>query len=106
MILLQTIGSVDMPGKGQRKMPAPRAYLAVIVAWSVLNILVDVGMERAARLIGWALVITGMIVGPFGQRVINLFNAVSPVTAITPQSSSAATSNIPSIASAPFHQNG
>lgn len=97
MVTLQTVGSVDMPGKGARKMPAPRAYLAVIVAWSVLSLLADAGMERAARLVGWALVITGLVVGPFGQRVMSLLNvAAPPVTPPIPTT----------IAQAPFHTNG
>lgn len=81
MVLLQTLGSVDAPGKGNRKMPAPRVYLAVVVTWAVLQILADTGRERAASVVGWAMVIAGITVGPFGQRVINLINSTVNLTA-------------------------
>lgn len=74
MIVLQTIGSVDMPGKGQRKLPSPRAYLAVIIAWSVLQLAVDTGYDRAASAVGWVIVLAGMVLGPFGKLMVNLFN--------------------------------
>lgn len=87
MILLQTIGSVDMPGRGPRKMPSPRTYGAVIVAWGILQLVADAGGERAgraAKAVGWVIVLTGMAVGPFGKVVTNLFtsvaNAVAPAT--------------------------
>lgn len=87
MVILQTIGSVDMPGRGARKMPSPRSYGAIIVAWGVLQLVADAGGEkagRAAKSIGWVIVLTGMAVGPFGKVVTNLFtsvaNSVAPPT--------------------------
>lgn len=87
MVILQTIGSVDMPGRGPRKMPSPRSYGAIIVAWGVLQLVADAGGERAgraARAIGWVIVLTGLAVGPFGKVVTNLFssvaNSVAPAT--------------------------
>lgn len=76
MMALQTIGSVDMPGQGDRKMPAPRSYLAIILAWMVLQLGSDAGYERAASVTGWIIVLTGMVTGPFGGKVISLFNNV------------------------------
>lgn len=87
MIILQTIGSVDMPGRGPRKMPSPRSYGAIIVAWGVLQLVADAGGERAGRAaksVGWVIVLTGMVLGPFGKVVMNLFtsvaNSVAPAT--------------------------
>lgn len=77
MVLLQTMGSVDMPGKGPRKMPAPRAYMAVIVTWGILQLAADAGYGRAAKVVGWVLVLTGLVIGPFGGRLSNLFNTVA-----------------------------
>lgn len=79
MVVVQTIGSVDMPGKGARKMPSPRQYIAIVVTWLVLMFIAGIndGTARATRAIGWALVATGMFVGPFGKRVISLFNSIA-----------------------------
>lgn len=78
MLLLQTVGSVDMPGHGGRKLPAPRAYMAIIIAWGVLQLIADSGRERAAATVGWILLLTGAVVGPFGSKIVGLFNAVAP----------------------------
>jgi hypothetical protein len=79
MVLLQTIGSVDMPGKGPRKMPSPRSYVAIIVTWGVLQIVSDISdrAARAAKSMAWVIVLVGMVVGPFGKSVTDLFNAVA-----------------------------
>lgn len=80
MVILQTISSVDMPGRGPRKMPSPRSYGAIIVAWGVLQLVADAGGERAgraARIIGWVIVLTGLAVGPFGKVVTSLFTSVA-----------------------------
>lgn len=80
MIVLQTLGSVDMPGRGPRKMPAPRAYAAIIVTWGVLQLVADMGGERAgraAKAMAWVIVLAGMVVGPFGSLVTNLLNSVA-----------------------------
>lgn len=80
MIILQTMGSVDMPGKGPRKMPAPRAYAAIIVTWGVLQLAADMGGERAgraAKAMAWVIVLAGMVIGPFGNTVSNLLNSVA-----------------------------
>lgn len=79
MILVQTIGSIDMPGYGQRKLPSPRQYVAIIVAWVVLMLVAGIGQQarRAATSVGWLLVLTGFVVGPFGKRVVSLFSSIS-----------------------------
>jgi hypothetical protein len=84
MVILQTIGSVDMPGRGPRKMPSPRSYGAIIVTWGVLQLVADMGRDRIASTIGWVIVLTGMVLGPFGKIVTTLFtsiaNALAPTT--------------------------
>ena len=92
MVALQTIGSVDMPGKGDRKMPAPRSYLAIIVAWAVLQLASDTGYARPASVTGWVIVLAGMVTGPFGGKVVNLMNSVVSIVA-PPQATAAATTN-------------
>lgn len=79
MILVQTIGSVDMPGYGARKLPSPRQYLAIVVAWMVLFLAAGIGQQarRAAASLAWLLVVTGMVIGPFGKRLIALFGTIA-----------------------------
>lgn len=81
MVALQTIGSVDMPGSGDRKMPAPRSYLAIIIAWLVLQLGSDAGYGRATSAVGWVIVLAGMVTGPFGTKVTNLFSNVVNIVA-------------------------
>lgn len=77
MVFLQTMGSFDMPGHGDRKMPAPRAYVAIIITWIGLNILSSTGRERAANVAGWVMVLTGLVAGPFGKKLGDFFKNVA-----------------------------
>lgn len=79
MLGIQTIGSVDMPGKGARKMPSPRQYVAIFVTWIVLQFVsgIGAGAERAAAAMGWLVVLAGMVVGPFGKRAIDFLNNIA-----------------------------
>lgn len=77
MVVAQTIGSVDLPGSGPRKMPAPGVYVPVLVVWSVLQLVADAGFERGARIAGWIIMLTGAVVGPFGAKIVGLFNTVA-----------------------------
>jgi hypothetical protein len=79
MILIQTIGSVDMPGKGPRKMPAPRQYVAIVVTWLILQLAAGAseGAARGAKALGWLLVLTGLVVGPFGKTAVGFLNTIA-----------------------------
>lgn len=80
MVIIQTIGSVDMPGRGPRKMPSPRSYGAILIAWGVLITIADAGREgaaRAATAVGWVIVLAGMVLGPFGTTITSLFTSVA-----------------------------
>lgn len=89
MILLQTIGSVDMPGRGARKMPAPRQYVAIVVTWLILQLIagISAGAQRATAATGWLLVLAGMVVGPFGQKAVGFLQTISHNFAVTPANS-------------------
>lgn len=84
MVTLQTMGSLDMPGRGPRKMPAPRSYVAVIVLFSTLHVIADAGLERAAAAMAWVTVLVGMVKGPFGDKLSNFYNVVADNFANTP----------------------
>lgn len=77
MVVLQSIGSVDMPGKGERKLPAPRAYVSIIVLFSILHLIADAGASRAAGVMAWVTVLFGMVKGPFGNILTNFLNNVA-----------------------------
>jgi hypothetical protein len=89
MILLQTVGSVDLPGQGARKLPAPKQYVAIIVLWSILGFVADLnaGAARVASQFSILLVLAGAIVGPFGQRFLGF---TSGVAALFPVNTTAA----------------
>jgi hypothetical protein len=92
MVVMQTIGSVDMPGRGPRKMPSPRAYAAIIITWGILQLIADAGGERAGRatkVTAWVIVLVGMVLGPFGTSFVkflsNTATSLAPSTAdVTP----------------------
>lgn len=73
MLAVQTIGSIDMPGKGKRKLPSPRAYVAAVVVWAVLGIV----PSKAAAVVGWVTVLTAIVVGPFSQGVLHFFDTIA-----------------------------
>jgi hypothetical protein len=84
MVALQTLGSVDMPGRGPRKLPSPRAYAAIIVTWGILQLIADAGGEaagRATRAMAWVIVLVGMVLGPFGAAAAGFLNKTA--TALT-----------------------
>lgn len=73
MIAVQTIGSIDMPGKGKRKLPSPRAYVAAVIVWAILGLIPG----KAAAIMGWVTVLTAVVVGPFGKGVLNFFDTIA-----------------------------
>jgi hypothetical protein len=77
MFVLQTLGAVDLPGLGPRKMPAPRAYVAIIVTWAGLDLLADTGRARAASVVGWVLVLTSLVAGPNGRTLTSFLGTVA-----------------------------
>jgi hypothetical protein len=74
-IFFQTMGSVDpMPGTGPRKMPAPAAYVPVIIVWAVLGLASDMGFERPAAIFGWLMTLSALVLGPFGKKLSKFVN--------------------------------
>ena len=95
-IAVLTIGAVDMPGKGRRKLPSPRNYVAAIVVYAVLGLISDFGNGKAAAVMGWVTVLTGMVAGSFGKAVIGFLNTVSSKFAVQPVDTSTTNPNLPS----------
>ena len=80
MIVVNTIGAIDMPGKGQgRKLPAPRVYVAVVVLWGLFHLAADM-FPRAGRTIAimsGVTVLASMVVGPFGGVLTGFLDKIA-----------------------------
>jgi hypothetical protein len=87
-LLLQTLGAVDAPGKGPRKLPAPRAYAAVLIVWTSLAFMADSGPvgARAARSMSWLLVLVTLVLGPSGKILTGFLAAAARDYGTTPLS--------------------
>lgn len=77
MIAIRTMGALDMPGHGPRKLPAPRVYVAVIVLWSIFGLIYDAGQARIANVMAWITVLTAMVLGPFGPTAVQFLSYIS-----------------------------
>ena len=76
MVFIRTLGEVDMPGSGPRKLPAPGIYVAIVFAWLGLEILAESDMEDAANTAGWGIVLASLVLGPFGNRLVKFINVI------------------------------
>jgi len=73
MILIQTIGTVD----AKHKLPAPRQFVAVSVVWGILFLMADTAAKQIAARLAVLIVLTGMVVGPFGKVAVGFLNKIS-----------------------------
>lgn len=78
MLFVDTIGGIDQ----RHPLPSPRRYLATFLLWGLLGLVVGFG-ERAARLAGRlsaVVLLTAVVVGPFGKRAVGLIQNVTATT--------------------------
>lgn len=75
-IILQTIGAVDLPGKGVRKMPSPRNYVLTCIIWSILGVVAALGMEKAAAAMAWLTTLAILVLGVPGKAFVHLITQV------------------------------
>lgn len=73
MILIQTIGSID----AKHKLPAPRQFVAVSVVWGILFLAADTAANKIAARLAVLIVITGMVIGPFGKVAVGFLNKIA-----------------------------
>jgi hypothetical protein len=80
-MLLQTIGAVDMPGAGPRKLPSPAAYASSIAVWTILGFAADSGPSgaRAARSFAWVLILANLALGTAGKALVRLLNDIGSI---------------------------
>jgi len=97
MVVLQTFGSVD----AQRKLPAPRQYVAIGAVWGILFLLADTGLGRLAARLSLLMLLTASVLGPFGKRFVGIATAIAqqfaikPDQATSPTSAATVTGNVP-----------
>jgi hypothetical protein len=90
MVGLQTIGAVD-PLQGPRKMPSPRAYVAVVVLWTILHMLAEgsAKLARPAAALSVLTVIAATVIGPAGKTLVSFLNTVGGTFNLAPASTGA-----------------
>lgn len=101
MVLVQTIGSVDVFTAGPRKMPAPRQYVAIGVLWSILHM--AAGSRSFGRLAAGLSILTllaAAVLGPFGAQAVTFLEFVGQRFSLAPSPGGGASSS-PSSASPP-----
>jgi hypothetical protein len=80
MIATQAVGSIDQ----KHRLPAPKQFAAIATLWGILFLLIDTGLGRLAARLSILVLVTGMVVGPFGTTAIRFLNTVTDKFAIAP----------------------
>lgn len=80
MIVIQTYNSID----GQHRLPAPRKFVAIGAVWGVLFLMADIGWGKIAARLAMLILLTSLVIGPFGTLLIRFFNTVTNTFAIPP----------------------
>lgn len=80
MISFQTIGSVD----ARHKLPAPKQYVAICVAWCILFFAADTGAGKLASRLSMLILLTGTVAGPFGPRLVSFLQMIAQRFAVPP----------------------
>ena len=70
-LAVNTVGAIDPLGGGAQ-MPSPKAFLATVTVWSVLGLVAGFGASaaRASAQLAVLLLLTMVVVGPFGKKVV------------------------------------
>lgn len=87
MILLQTLGSVDVKS-GPRKMPSPKVYVTALIVWAGLKMAADTRFARGAAVAGWVIVLTALVLGPSGSKLMSFFTTVANTYGVSNQTAS------------------
>lgn len=80
MIFVQTVGTVD----SQNRLPAPRQFVAISVLWGILFLMAGTSAAKIAARLSALIVLTGMVLGPFGKVAIGFLNTVTEKFAVNP----------------------
>jgi len=111
-VFVQTLGSIDIGQKKtkeetvtKRKLPPPKAYVAIVVVWALLGWVAQVSdnLARAAATLSGLMLVTTLFVNAThserytvaGTRLIHFFNAVSDKFSIQPPTQGGASEPLP-----------
>lgn len=81
MIVIQTYNAID----GQHRLPAPRKFVAIGAVWGVLFLLADVGFGKLAARLSMLILLTALVVGPFGNLLLRFFRTITDTFAVPPE---------------------
>lgn len=101
MVIIQTMTAVDLPGRGARKLPAPRAYVPIIVGFGIVQLIADMGFTRAAKALAWITVVSATVLGPFGKMLVSFLDSVAALAAPAPAPAATAPASASTPAAAP-----
>lgn len=76
-LFVQTVGAIA-PGR-EIYLPPPAQYVATWVAWGILGFIASVSerMARAAAQLSVLIVLTMIVVGPFGKKAVSFLNSIA-----------------------------
>jgi hypothetical protein len=97
MVTVQTVASIDT----RHRLPAPKKYAAIGVAWGILFLMVDVGLGKLASRLSLLMLLTGMVIGPFGTLTIKFLNTITNTFAIPPEQDSTGIPGTPGVPGVP-----
>lgn len=80
MLIIQTVGSIDT----KERLPAPRQFVAISVLWGLLFLMADTSLNKLAARLSALIVLTGMVIGPFGKVAVKFLNRIASEFAIPP----------------------
>lgn len=96
MVLVQTLGSVDIFTAGPRKMSAPRQYVAIGTLWAILSLAAGTRYGRLAAHLSILTLLTAMVLGPFGPQFLAFLTLVGQRFSLAPASPGGGVSSTPS----------
>lgn len=86
MVVVQTIGSTDIFTAGPRKLPAPKQFVAIGVLWSIFHLFEGTRLERTAAGLSALVLLSAMVLGPFGGVALGFLSYVSSRFSLAPAS--------------------
>ncbi len=86
MMLIQTVASADIFTKGPRKLPAPKQYVAIGVLWVIFHMFEGSRYERVVAQLSVLVLLTGIVLGPFGGTLLSFLAYVGARFSLAPAS--------------------
>jgi hypothetical protein len=101
MLLVQAVGSTDIFTPGPRKLPAPKQFVAIGVLWSIFHMAEGTRLARPAAALSLLVLVTAMVLGPFGPQFLTFLGYVSQRFSLAPATPAGGDTLAPSPAGTP-----